>query len=213
MHYYRLITPFCSAILPVMPNPEFSREEEDGLLDPIDDATTRLGGQTYARLLARDLTERGIILPSAARYLAIGAGQAIGELEFARELEVPESQVTLLDKTFSPKALRRFRDINFLGERKKVDIFHFLNEPLTRKYDLVSAMSMEYVFNSPERTEQLVAGLTSIMNQNGVALIIPARTRVDMTPVWNKYGFSSLSPNSPSAPSHYAMIYRLPVKK
>ena len=189
------------------------REQMDRRRDTFDAVNDAARGKDIAEVIKKRLTAFEVVLPPDAKYLAIGAGQAQAEMEFARALGVAEPRITLLDKKFSSKAVTRFTDTAFSGQQIEEDIFRFLDTPAHDKFDVVSAIGMEYVFDTQEGIEKLAAGLSTRMNPEGVALLLPSSFSGDATSTWNNYGFTSLGPNSNGTPRYYTMLFRTPVVK
>jgi len=180
-------------------------------LDRFDYASDPSVGEDMADIILARLAVLGINLPTDAKYLAMGAGQGLAELEMARLLGINTENVTLLDKKFSTRAVARFHDLGFIGTRVEDDAFRFLETPQTQKFDLVSAFSMDYAYNTNDRLEQLIAGLSANMNADGIVVLTPDKKRFGITQTWAKHGFVSLGGGTEG--SHmFGMILKNPTE-
>lgn len=174
-----------------MANHEDESAQRHGL-DFIDDVNYPTVGIRLARRQSAEFERLGLTLPQDARYLAIGAGQALAELEFASQLGISQERITLLDRGFSQYARTRFEQIGFTGAQVETDVFSYLAQPHEQKYDLVTALGMEYVFDTAEKAEQLIGGLTRVLNPNATAIIFPTYPKPDLTPIWHSHEFTNL---------------------
>lgn len=157
-------------------------------------------------LIGQRLKRAGIVFPIDARYLAIGAGQAHPEIALAETLGIRPSNVTLLDKRFSPTARTRFRNTQFPGLILEENLADFFRKPSEERYDLASTFGMEYLFSDPQPLETLINGLSPRMNANGVVVMFPPTGNRSL---WEKYGFSPLEENNDRF--YYAVFNNPPV--
>lgn len=177
----------------------------------MDNVGSEAAGEAFARQIRLWLPDFGITLLSDTRYLALGAGRAISELEFAKYLDIKHSNTTLLDIIFSQEARARFQEVKFSGSTVEDNMYEFLEKPREGKFDVISLFSMDNVLDTEEKLGRLIAGLSVNLNPNGVAMIVPYRGPTEITPIWTKYGFTSLrKAHEGIKPSSYMMILTKP---
>jgi hypothetical protein len=179
-----------------MSNPEIFQMMIKAQCDSKDALNDAEAGEDYAEFILFGMKESASSFPTDARYLALGAGQAQAELALAKKLGIAEQNVTLLDKAFSNRARNRFKKIAFSGKRIETDIFSYLDSSSVEKYDLVTAIGIEYLLTEDTTLERLITGLSAKLNANGIVFISPSSPTRDMIPTWKSNNFTPLLPDT-----------------
>lgn len=121
-------------------------DERDNVLDGAQLVTSENTANALSMLLSRLMAKNGDLAYSGTRtYLALGAGQGVGELQFARNMGIilDEGHITFLDKNLPPDTNKTAP----LRRGVKETMSSFLAKPPETHYDLVTAFGMEYVIN------------------------------------------------------------------
>ena len=156
--------------------------------DARDGVGTADHGQDIASQISGWLEENKRSLPQEARYLALGAGRARPELAFAEHLGLVDTQVTVLDRYFSPTVAIYFSQERPNITRIQRGIFTFLGSPSRSGFSLVTAFAMEYVFCDPQKLEMLVKSLPKILIPGSFVSVYPY-LGIDQDALWKENGF------------------------
>ena len=144
--------------------------ESDDPLDKAQSATSENSAVVLSMLLSRWMRANGDQFDQRSTYLALGAGQGIGELEFARRIgiAVDPNHVTFLDKNLPPET-----DITRQSRRGvRETMSSFLFKPPTTRYDVVTALSMDYVIDE-QSIGSVLEALEPHLNMGAYILITP----------------------------------------
>lgn len=103
-----------------------------------------------AGIVAREL--RAGLAPRAARIAEIGSGDGAFALRVARRLREHAGSITLLDRASAPGAscLAAFRFAGWTPEPVAADVFDWLRDPATPRYDAIFANLFLHHFERPQ---------------------------------------------------------------
>lgn len=178
-------------------------------------------GGKFARPIKAWLDEHGISLPAEPQLLGLGAGEANPECSLADQLEIPYTNVTLVDKSPSVPDTPIFRDtpediayvterhgkhraaVNYLTGR---GIFHYLESPDRRDFSVVTLIGTEYLFNDPEAMQDLIKELPNVLLQNAFVCIYPDGGN-NPERAWIENGFEKVENLGPSYDYNKSLMY------
>lgn len=121
--------------------------------------------------IRRYLKERKYMLPTDCRYLGLGVGQAYPEIELARQLRIPPTRTTFVDREFRPDVLLHIEN-KFAGVQLVTsDIFSYLERSPDQFVDIISAFGIEYAISRDDQIRALMRLLPRWMRTKGVVAV------------------------------------------
>ena len=107
------------------------------------------------------------------KLLALAAGQAYPELTIAENLGIKPSNITLVDRHFSPRARARFQkdypDVTTIES----GMFSFLGNPPVTDFSIVTLIGVEHAFFDQMAISTLITLLPNALQKDGVAIVFP----------------------------------------
>lgn len=151
-------------------------------------------GNPTAEIISRNITywaEEENVNLSEVKFLGLAAGQAVPELYVVSALGIKSENVTLVDRNFSGYS----RD-NIVGNYPGIEavdsgLFTYLQHPTTSDFSIVTALGIEYAFETTDEIKQLITLLPNVLKKGGLVLVFPY-DGIDPASIWQRNNFRPL---------------------
>lgn len=151
-------------------------------------------GNSTAEIISRNITywaeEKNVNL-SELKFLGLAAGQAVPELYVVSALGIKPENATFVDRNF--RGYSRDNIVNNYPGIEVVDsgLFTFLQHPTRSDFSIVTALGIEYAFETTDEITELIILLPNVLKKGGLVLIFPY-DGIDPASIWQRNNFRPL---------------------
>lgn len=140
---------------------------------------------TILLTLKEVLQEHKIRLPKNLLFLGLAAGQGQRELSVAHGLKARYIQLVDRNPQVREGWIKNKRSTQVISE----GIYTYLQNYQGKKFNLATALGIEYVLEKPGRLHELLKLLSNVMQPNGIVIISPNTTPINSL---EELGFTEL---------------------